>query len=165
MNCKEAENLVPAYADRELDLVPSLELEKHLDSCPACSQIYKETISLNANIKELADIYQAPASLTARLKSQLGSQAKESGAVPIPVMTIESQSRVSYPWALAASFAAMMLLAFLLGRNNSSQELMTNEVVSAHARSLMANHLTDVASTDQHTVKPWFSDKVISRLP
>jgi anti-sigma factor RsiW len=63
----------------------------------------------------------------------------------------------------AAAVVLVLFAAAGLGRNwlgSSHQELVTQEIVAGHIRSLMANHLSDVASTDQHTVKPWFDGKL-----
>jgi len=72
--------------------------------------------------------------------------------------------RISWAWtsiAVAAVFIAMV--AWQLGRltsRPSPDDLLAQEVLASHVRSFMASHLTDVPSSDQHTVKPWFNGKL-----
>jgi anti-sigma factor RsiW len=58
-----------------------------------------------------------------------------------------------------ASAAAAATVMFAIVRSDQDQR-MFSEVISAHLRSLQAEHLTDVETSDQHTVKPWFNGKL-----
>src|SRR5262249_8677004 len=68
------------------------------------------------------------------------------------------------PWlAVAAAATAMVIVAVIAGpivSRRSRGDHIAQEVVSAHIRSLMVSHLTDVPSSDRHTVKPWFAGKL-----
>jgi anti-sigma factor RsiW len=79
---------------------------------------------------------------------------------------VETKPRWSFwnrTWLAATTSMAVACLALLLAvmlNRPSAERRLTREVVSSHVRSLMANHLLDVVSTDQHTVKPWFNGKL-----
>ncbi len=156
MNCQETQNLIHAYLDGELDLVKSLEIEQHLEDCPACSQAYKNQQALRAAISANADTlyYRAPAPLRKRIQSSVRRAGQTTSAPRV------------MPWrwlGVAASLVVVALVAWGLTRSlsaPSADDLLTQEVVASHVRSLMLNHLSDVASSDQHTVKPWFDGKL-----
>jgi anti-sigma factor RsiW len=67
---------------------------------------------------------------------------------------------------VGVAFAATMLFAALIwsvvprNLSPSSDDLLARDIVDDHIRSLMVDHLTDIPSTDQHTVKPWFDGKL-----
>jgi anti-sigma factor RsiW len=154
MNCKEAQNLINGYVDGELDLVRNLEIEHHIQECALCTQSYKNQQLLRNEIKTGSLYYKAPVDLQRRIQLCLRKAAKaEAGPRLLPKWWFN----IAAPMA-AAALVILALVPFL--RDPSTDDLLAREIVSSHVRSLMASHLADVASSDQHTVKPWFAGKV-----
>jgi anti-sigma factor RsiW len=152
MNCRDALDLVHGYIDGELDLVKSLEIEQHLNACPACKVHYDQVRELGSGIRAHAAYHAAPPALRARVAAAL---PRESGS---------GARRPAWGWwGMAASLAVCTLLGLGFGLTllqPGADERLAREVVAAHVRSLMADHLMDIASSDQHTVKPWIDGKL-----
>ncbi len=143
MNCSEAGRLLDAYVDGELELLSSLEIEQHLSECPACTRARAAHLALRESLRAGSLYFRAPAGLEKRVRhAALGG------------------GRVWWGWAAAAVAAVVAVFLFVQLRPSRSEELLAREVVTSHIRSLMTGHLTDVASSDQHTVKPWFNGRV-----
>ena len=154
MICQEAHRLIHPYLDGELDLVRSLEIETHLKDCQTCAQAYNELRSLHSAVSDTALRFEPPAALRNRVRSALRDESE----------VTNRSSRLSWRWMIpAVSFAVLVIIAWvliaLLSRPSTS-DLMAQEIVSSHVRSLMEKHLTDVPSSDQHTVKPWFDGRL-----
>jgi anti-sigma factor RsiW len=103
-------------------------------------------------LKDSASYYRAPATFARRLRKNLRASTS---APPRLIVTRRW-------WAFAASFACGAVLAWAVtyGQKSATESQLAHELVAGHVRSLMESHLTDVASTDQHTVKPWFAGKL-----
>jgi len=160
MNCEEIEALKHAYADRELDLVRTTEIEHHLSDCRACSQAYENIRALSSALKSSDLYFKAPALLKRRIRESLGAENKDAPTLQ------RSNAPTLFWWQWlkwGIPIAGTALIAFLLATSfigPSTDERLAQEVTANHVRSLMANHLTDVTSSDQHTVKPWFDGKL-----
>ena len=154
MRCTEAQALIEGYVDGELDLVRNVEIEQHLGYCSNCTSVHQDALDLQSKIREQVSYFRASPDLQLRVRA-IGQQR----TVKI------SRSRVPL-WAWSGAIAAVALLAVLTtglvrrAADSSRDQMITQEIVADHVRSLMANHLTDVTSTDQHTVKPWFNGKL-----
>jgi anti-sigma factor RsiW len=154
MDCKNAQTLIDGYLDHELDPVRSLEIEGHLHECGVCSQNYRDHQALSGGFRTGSVYFKAPANLEKRIQRSVRQAAKAESA---PKWLSWSRVRVA---ALAAAAALVLLTLVPLLRGPSPDDILTQEIVSSHIRSLMADHLTDVPSSDQHTVKPWFNGKL-----
>jgi len=150
MICRDALDLVHGYIDGELDLVKCLEVEQHLGACPACKVQYDQLRELSAGIRAHAHYHAAPVALHTRVAAAL---PREPGT-----------GARAWGWGgMAAALALFTLLGLgvaLTWLQPGADERLAREVVSAHVRSLMADHLLDIASSDQHTVKPWIDGKL-----
>ena len=152
MNCTDIQVAIHGYMDGELDPLKNLEIEQHLQHCPVCSQSYKADQALQTAIKTGAQYFPAPADLRKRVQSSVRQVGKSQRTLPV------------MPWrwlAVAASVVFVVILAWaLIPRGLDAEQLVAQEVVSSHVRSLMVAHLADVMSSDQHRVKPWFTGKL-----
>jgi anti-sigma factor RsiW len=157
MNCLQAEPLVAAYADGELDPVHALELERHLQDCPACTRAWRELQSLKKAVGREALYFPAPAELRSNLLAELRTQTGRQPSAPF--WNVRSWNWLGTAMSGATLACLALLLAVSLSRPSGRDQL-AQELVSGHIRSLMANHALDVVSTDQHTVKPWFDGKL-----
>ena len=153
MNCQEAHRLIHPYLDGELDLVRSLEVEAHLKDCQRCAQAYKELRSVHSAVSDTSLRFQPPAALRNRIHSALQDESE----------TTNRPLRLAWRWIIPAMAGVVVIVALsFLGLQNrpSTSDLIAQEIVSSHVRSLMEKHLTDVPSSDQHTVKPWFDGRL-----
>ena len=160
MSCELTQRYVPGYLDDELDLVRTIEMEAHLKACLACTQELENLKELRFALQRNSLAYAAPAALRERIQSSLRGSSRAQ----------VRESKTKWPslnmWQLAGAFALLVLIS-ISGwqwtarlRVPSSDQRIAAEVFSSHVRSLEGDHLMDVVSTDQHTVKPWFDGKL-----
>jgi anti-sigma factor RsiW len=175
MNCEEAIRLMDGYLDAELDPITSQAIEQHLQGCPSCNRAYKAHLSLIGVIGNVAPYYKAPAELRKRIQSALRQESGEHLTRDLapdadslfrqrPPAQPAIFSGTSWNWlALAAAIVLAAIIAFTFLprlRGPRSDQFLATQLIASHVRSLLANHLTDVASSDQHTVKPWLDTKL-----
>ena len=163
MNCADAEIMLHALIDGELDAGHARDVEAHVATCPACAEELKIFRAMRATMTEANLKETAPSHLRNRIEAALAVPAAR---VAAPRPSWLASMRESWKnffggfavgTALSAAVAASLVIAVV--RNDQNQQI-ASDVVSAHLRSLQAGHLTDVETSDQHTVKPWFNGKL-----
>lgn len=175
MNCEQATELMDGYLDGELDAITNQEIERHLSDCDKCAQAYELQRDLVRAVESGAPYHKAPAELRQSIQSSLRAQINRQ---PLGNFSDEKHARVfgrtserppmvftpQWSWlALAAVIIAAAIVAVNVvprWRSNSGDQFLATQLIASHVRSLMASHLTDVESSDQHTVKPWLDTKL-----
>jgi len=160
MDCNEIRGLIEADTDGELDLVRHLELAAHLRACPECARHAEAVRARRDALRQSLPRFTAPPQLAGRIRASLqaeGAPAPATSALPRRPLLFSPIWNVA---GLAASLAFAVLVGFSWGNARARANLLVDEAVADHVRSLQAAHLTDVVSTDQHTVKPWFAGKL-----
>jgi anti-sigma factor RsiW len=150
MNCEDASVLVHALADGELDAGHAREVEVHAAACRSCAAELVAAREMKHLLWRTDLQFTPPASLRARIE----------GAIPKP-QPIADRRALLKGFALGTAMSALAAsgIGFVVLRDARGERLM-GEAISAHLRSLQSEHLTDVLSTDQHTVKPWFNGRI-----
>lgn len=167
MDCKRTLELLPAHLDRELGLPESLEIEQHLQACTACQKELASQNALRAALKKNAACFDAPGHLESRIRAALPPGNEQPGHGRGRAANLANRAWGpfgAWNWLNAgltfATVAALALSASLYLTVPTPSELLAEEVIASHVRSLMVSHLADVASSDRHTVKPWFNGKL-----
>ena len=150
MNCQETQHWLSAYCDGELPMPLTLEIEQHFGGCQTCAQMRDNVALMSKRLRAAA--FTVPESLKQRVLAAVKPQAQIARVVrPSPRW-----------WTGVAAAAALVIAAFVVQTHDRAQDkrLLLSEVTDSHIRSLIGDHLVDVASSDKHTVRPWFEGKV-----
>jgi anti-sigma factor RsiW len=151
MNCHEATTRVAAHADGELDGVQRRAVEKHLAACPSCAEAHQRILALRARLQSEVTYHKAPEALRARI----AEQARPARRAREP----------RWRWLSLGALAgcAATVLAFFVTTavvEHRAVDDLAVEAVGAHVRATLSQHVIEVASSDQHTVKPWFHGRI-----
>lgn len=150
--CPDKELMLHGLLDAELDAANTLVIEAHLEDCPGCSAELDRLRTLQRLVRAPGVSFAAPAGLAGRIEASIGQEGR-----PRPSRRLETLA----PWALTGTFAALAAgLALVMLQPGGEERSIEGEVIASHIRSLEASHLTDVGTSDRHTVKPWFNGKV-----
>jgi anti-sigma factor (TIGR02949 family) len=159
MDCTETQRRLHAYLDQELDRASAAAIDQHLASCPSCKAAFASQSALSSAIRRHADYHHgAPRELAGRIRARLGSERKARWQWPqlgrwLPVGAAAAIAAV-ISWTAAIEYASV-----------PGDPMLAEQVIAGHARAIVTHHLMEVASSDQHTVKPWLSSKLDFSLP
>lgn len=173
MTCDNSRSFLHAYLDGELDAPHAAEFGRHLESCAACGRALQALEAVRSSVQNAQLREPLPAGFESKVRRKL-NEASPASASPA------HSPRKSPPFPLSWLAAAAVLLLVVgvswkfsqktregaeTSASAGAADSAASELVDAHIRALQPGHLTDVISSDQHTVKPWFDGKVAFAPP
>lgn len=148
--CPDQVLLINALLDKELDAANVLKVEAHLATCAGCSDALQLLQAVRDAMSAPEIKYAAPTSLRARIE----------GTTAASVSPMPPRRRAATPWFAGGAIGAMAAsLALLVGLPRTEPPDLDGQLVSSHVRSLLAQHLVDIPTSDQHVVRPWFNGR------
>ena len=159
--CAAMRLLIQADLDGELDAPQAAALVAHIEGCAGCAAMRNDLAELSSRLRAEAPYHSAPASLRARVAARIATASPAAVPALRPAKSWWTGSpggrrRQGLSFATGFALAACLALVVVLPHRGD----VADEVVADHIRALQPGHLTDVVSTDQHTVKPWFNGRL-----
>jgi anti-sigma factor RsiW len=164
MTCSEFQKRIDPFLDNEVDLATAQEMQRHLEECADCETFFAARLALRQRLQTPELRFLPAADLRSEIHAQLQKEIRP------PLAHFNWLPRLQFPnWILPTLAGAAAVLVFWFGSttflspvrsSNGANNTLIEQLVSNHLRSLVGNHLFDVASSDQHTVKPWFAGKL-----
>ncbi|KAF3998240.1 anti-sigma factor [Glaciimonas immobilis] len=167
MEHAEVLELLPAYVDQEVSVSETIRIARHLNDCVECQRNFAQQSQLSAQLKAPAFRYAAPADLAQRINDALPKDRPTPAKAQVGQWQfwknfggkLKSVNRFNMGALLAGLLTLFWSIGMFLSLP-SAQDRLTDEIISSHVRSLQVDHLSDVVSTDRHTVKPWFNGRL-----
>ena len=158
MNCTRLQQVLDAHIDGELDHTTTDEIAAHLAQCDACAALREQRGTLRQAVRAHAPYFKTPAALAPAVRRSLKASL-------IPSVPAEKPRAARLSWWHAAAFASIAVLAgFIVGywlAQPRTDDPLREPAVTSHVAALApTRQLTQVASSDRHTVKPWFQGKL-----
>ena len=160
MECNRAAGLLSGLLDAALGPIARLRVNRHVAGCDACTARLEELRAMQTAIRTNLPYHRAPPGLAARIGAALERES--------PPLRATAAVRPWFRWpafgmagtGLAGALAGVALTVLVVGGQSGGQDEVMQSVIGGHIRSLQAEHLTDVPTSDQHTVKPWLSARL-----
>lgn len=156
MECDRAAGMLSPLVDSALGLFTRWRVRRHVAGCADCADKLEELRAMQSAIRTKLTFHRAPPGLAARIGAALPREV-----APVPSRPWFRMPAFSFgSTGLAGALAGVALTLLVLGNQSSTQLVAMQDVIGSHIRSLQADHLTDVLTSDQHTVKPWLSARL-----